>query len=193
MVKIFFDTEFSSLRQDTSLISLGCVSECGKTFYAEFSDYKKEQLDDWLIVNVMSKLKLQKKVDKISGVWWNKNMEHLEIIGLKWMVAIRLNQWLKQFGKVEMWSDCLSYDWVLFCDLFGGAMNIPENVYYIPFDISTLFKNKGIDPDVNREDFACVENMKLPNGKFPEKTDDIPKHNALWDAMVIKACYQKMQ
>ena len=90
-----------------------------------------------------------------------------------------LTIWLSQFEEVEMWSDCLAYDWVLFCDIFGGAFSIPKNIYYIPFDICTLFKVKGIDPDVSRESFA---NM----------TDDSRKHNALWDAEVIAECYSKL-
>jgi hypothetical protein len=46
--KIFFDTEFTGLHQGTTLISLGAISECGKTFYAEFTDYAITQVDDWL-------------------------------------------------------------------------------------------------------------------------------------------------
>jgi hypothetical protein len=76
-----------------------------------------------------------------------------------------------------MWSDCYAYDWVLLCDVFGGAFRIPDCVYYIPFDLSTLLKLRGIDPDINREAYA-------------ERTSDW-KHNALWDARIIKACYEK--
>ena len=36
--KIFFDTEFTGLHQNTTLISIGLVSECGKSFYAELVD-----------------------------------------------------------------------------------------------------------------------------------------------------------
>lgn len=79
-----------------------------------------------------------------------------------------------------MWSDCLAYDWVLFCQLFGHAFNIPSNVYYIPFDIATLFKLIGIDPDINREEFA-----DMPQGSL--------KHNAAWDARIIKKCYEKCE
>jgi hypothetical protein len=79
-----------------------------------------------------------------------------------------------------MWSDCLAYDWVLFCQLWGGAFGVPKNIYYIPFDICTLFKEKGIDPDINREEFA---------GLVAGEHD---KHNALWDAKVIKKCYEKL-
>jgi len=78
-----------------------------------------------------------------------------------------------------MWSDCLAYDWVLFCQLWGHAFNIPPCVYYIPFDLATLLMLKGIDPDIDRESFANMIG------------DDGTKHNALWDALVIQKCYEK--
>jgi hypothetical protein len=68
---------------------------------------------------------------------------------------------------------------VLFNNLFGTAFDIPKCIYYIPFDISTLFLIKGVDPDINREDFSG-------------KTEGSTKHNALWDAEVIQACYNKL-
>ncbi len=61
----------------------------------------------------------------------------------------------------------------------GNAFNIPKAIYYIPFDLCTLFRIKGIDPDVSREEFA-------------EMTKGSQKHNALWDAKVIKKCYKKI-
>lgn len=94
-----------------------------------------------------------------------------------------LQIWLNQFEKVEIWSDCLAYDWVLFNQLFGHAFNIPENVYYIPFDICTLMKIKNIDPDISREKFAFDQEVEL---------ESFDKHNALWDAKVIKKCYEKL-
>ena len=56
---------------------------------------------------------------------------------------------------------------------------MPDNVCYIPFDICTLFKIKGIDPDINREEFI--------NNSIKGK-----KHNSLYDAKVIRACYKKL-
>ena len=47
----------------------------------------------------------------------------------------------------------------------------------MPFDLCTLFKAKGIDPDISREEFS---NMK----------ENSQKHNALWDAKVIKRCFE---
>ena len=45
---MFFDSEFTGLRQDTTLISIGLVAEDGSMFYAEFTDYDKNQVFDWL-------------------------------------------------------------------------------------------------------------------------------------------------
>jgi hypothetical protein len=197
MTKIFFDTEFTGLHQNTTLISIGLVAENGESFYAEFTDYDKTQIDDWLQKNVIDNLTLTNKITVSNGGWevWEsdkgqysnalefslakKDMEHFKCIGKSPMVKNRLEQWLSQFEQVEMWSDCLSYDWVLFNQIFGHAFDIPKNVYYIPFDICTFFKIKGIDPDISREVFAGTESAEK-------------KHNALWDAQVIKSCYNNL-
>jgi hypothetical protein len=111
------------------------------------------------------------------------NMKSKFAKGTKDFIAQELVFWhqyiMKDAEKIFVWSDCLAYDWVLFCDMFGGAMNLPKNIYYIPFDICTFFEITGINPDINREDF-----IKMPvNGK----------HNALHDARVIKECFYKVQ
>jgi 3' exoribonuclease, RNase T-like len=172
-MKVFFDTEFTGLQKDTSLISIGCVSEDGKTFYAELTDYNKDQIDEWLQENVIDNLLMKERDDHYYYITDNQVL----IKGNKEKVHRHLTGWLSQFKQVEIWSDCLSYDWVLFNDLYGHAFNIPNNVYYIPFDICTLFKIKGVDPDISREGFAEM---------------DGDKHNALHDAKVIKACYDKL-
>lgn len=175
ILKVFFDTEFTGLHKNTTLISIGCVAEDGRAFYAELTDYDKSQVDDWIQENVIDNLLFNDPDWQFGSI--NLGLEELHFKGSKKQVAEILQMWLNRIEKVEMWSDCLSYDWVLFNDLFGHAFNIPENVHYIPFDICTLFKVKGIDPDINREEFAGIE------GK---------KHNALHDARVIKACYDKL-
>lgn len=181
-VKIFFDEEFTGLHKGTTLISIGLISETGKTFYAEFNDYAKDQIDEWLQKNVIDNLKFN-HVDDLTPKAASFNMPGIQDYSLKSdtaTIAKHLKMWLEQFGDVEMWSDCLAYDWVLFNHIFGHAFDIPKNVYYIPFDICTMFKLLGIDPDISREKFANYE-------------DSTEKHNALHDAKVIKLCYEKMQ
>lgn len=187
MTKLFFDTEFTGLHQNTTLISLGIISECGKTFHAEFCDFDNSQVNDWLIENVLNKrVLIDRHINtKYEGSKWNSppNNDKMEMYQTTNAIKIRLEKWLSQFEQVEMWSDCLSYDWVLFCQIFGHSFNIPKNIYYIPFDICTLFKVKGIDPDISREEYAF-------GTVYQEMIDQ--KHNALYDARVIQACYNKL-
>ena len=186
--KIFFDTEFTGLHQKTTLISIGLIADSGQTFYAELNDYDKSQVDEWLQKNVLDNL-LMSAPKNGEAEYYSATRSESNPIGNSlyndYSCQLRCNmqelkhhlsQWLSQFEKVEMWSDCLSYDWVLFNQIFGHAFNIPDNVYYIPFDICTLFHAKGIDPDINRETFADIQ----VKGQ---------KHNALWDAKVIRQCY----
>lgn len=175
MTKIFFDTEFTGLHQKTTLISIGLISECGKTFYAELTDYDKTQVDEWLQDNIISNLLFNDYPN--DGIILSNYGHSLEMKANINSVKEQLEVWLSQFGQVEIWSDCLAYDWVLFNQIFGHAFNIPKNVYYIPFDICTLFKVKGIDPDISREEFSNMQH-------------GAQKHNALWDAKVIKRCFE---
>jgi len=171
-MKIFLDTEFTGLHQKTTLISIGLVSEEGHAFYAEFDDFDLSQVDGWIKENVTDRLWIQNPELK-----YDHNISYHVDNSNGIMQA--LLAWLSQFEYVEIWSDCLAYDWVLFCELFGGAFSIPENIYYIPFDLATLLKIKGIDPNISREAFSEI--------RVSEN-----KHNALWDARIIKACYEKV-
>jgi hypothetical protein len=189
MEKIFFDTEFTGLVQNTTLISIGCVAESGPTFYAEFGDFNYLLVDDWIQKNVVDKLLFYYHLDNRKG-WCNSSTLNAgeknavtEVFGNSHFISECLTEWFKSFDKVEMWSDCLAYDWVLFNNLWGHAFSIPDNIFYIPMDICTMFKLKNIDPDINREEF--VES-------FIKDKNTIKKHNALWDAKVIKMCYDKL-
>jgi hypothetical protein len=161
-MRVYFDCEFTGLHQNTTLISIGMVDEDGREFYGVCTDYDARQLNDWLLDNVI--VHVDSVIPTVQG--------SVEVI------RDGVQEWLHDcHDNVEMWSDTLAYDWVLFCQLFDHAFNIPPNVYYIPFDIATLMKIKGVDPDINREEFAGIDGSK---------------HNALHDARVIKACYDKL-
>jgi 3' exoribonuclease, RNase T-like len=178
-MKVFFDSEFTGLHKNTTLISIGFVSENGHTFYAELNDYDGSQVDDWLRENVINNLQF----NSISS-YVNESEDGAQFVymkGSKETLKASLTAWLSQFEKVELWSDCLSYDFVLFNDIFGHAFSIPKHVYYIPFDICTMFKLKGVDPDISREAFVGENN----SGHH--------KHNALDDAFIIKKCYAKLE
>lgn len=189
MIKVFFDTEFTGLHQATTLMSIGAVSEDGDSrFYAELTDYDQAQVNDWLRENVENNFILADWQPDTSRQFWNHiaGAMFTQAKGSAAYVADALKQWLAKEAvgeKVQMWSDCLAYDWVLLngllADYTNGYPQLPESVHYIPMDICTLFQLKGIDPDISREEFIA-------------SADTCDKHNALWDAQVIKACYDKL-
>lgn len=190
-MNLFFDTEFTGLHKNTTLISIGIISEDGRYFYGESMDYDKNQIDEWLQKNVIDNLLYNDvegyySMDSFDYNYRSQNPDSdphsnysTRMKGNTNELSKDLRLWLDQFDDITIWSDCLSYDWVLFNDLFGTAFDIPKQVYYIPFDICTLFKVKGIDPDISREAF------------IDDKIDG-EKHNSLYDAKVIKACYDKL-
>lgn len=178
-MEIFFDLEFTGLHQHTTPISLGLVAKNGRTFYAEFTDYDRSQVNEWIEQNVIANLVHTNS--PVSPEGYVMKGANTVVVGERWTVADRLREWLESFEEpTEMWGDVLTYDWMLFVQLFGHGLSLPNCVYYIPFDISTLLKARGIDPDINREQFSGRAVLMGPKDK----------HNALWDARITKACWQ---
>jgi len=186
-MRVYLDAEFTGLRQNTTLISIGLVTDKSQ-FYAEFTDYDVAQVDEWIETHVIANLTLGEEDD--GSMHYSRDDysrdeirgnvgDEMYVKGSREFVSEKLSLWLGALGPVEIWGDVLGYDWVLFCELFGGAFGVPDSVYYIPFDIATLMKVCGVDPDINREELA---GMGVPDAK----------HNALWDAHVVKACHERL-
>lgn len=188
MKRLYFDTEFTGLHQNTTLISLGIVTDDDNFFYAEFDDYDKNQVDPWLEQNVLSNLLLN-DLDKIE----NLSNKGKFVKGSSEEIKQEIESWVQMIGtdKVELWSDCLAYDWVLFNNLWGNALDLPPVFYYIPMDLSTALRIKGVNADISREDFAGgFDGFRYSSNINPLALN---KHNALWDAFIIKACVQKLE
>ncbi|MCI0663404.1 MAG: 3'-5' exoribonuclease [Acidobacteria bacterium] len=178
-MNLYFDSEFTGLHQSSTLISLGFTADDNREFYAEFNDFNLDQCDPWINDNVLKHTRWIKNRDAKPGCW-QQDFQAL-CYGDTALVRESLSLWLDSFDKVEIWADCLAYDWVLFCELFGGAFCIPERIFYMPFDLVTLLKLKGLDPDLDRESFAGLRSDNQQNHR----------HNALFDARLLKACYHK--
>ena len=176
-MKIFFDTEFTGLHKGTTLISLGMISEDGKKFYAEFDDYDRSQVTDWINQNVLAhRWCLSGRFD------WD--IPSYYVYGDKGRVKHILSQYLEQFDEVELVSDCSNYDMTLFIDIFGTAFDLPKNVcpvcYDLNQDIAKFHEVNGRTAfDISREEILNTHNIKILG----------QKHNALYDAEVIMALY----
>ena len=183
-MKIFFDTEFTGLHKDTTLISIGLVSQDGRTFYAELTDYNKNQVDEWIKKNVVDNLILD-------AYGFNSlDEKNLRIKAEKDLVRVNLQRWLEQFEEVEFVSDVSHYDMVLLIDLaYGHGLNIPygkvnSSCHDINQDIAQYLKISEINAfDFSRELFLDLHNISIEG----------EKHNALYDAKVIKAIYEIIQ
>ncbi|MBK9302256.1 MAG: 3'-5' exoribonuclease [Bacteroidetes bacterium] len=137
---LFLDTEFTGLHQHTSLISIAMVCDNGLEFYAEFTDYNEQDINPWIEENVLRKLIHGNTesfiTEKTTYVYGNKSE-----------IRAALTDWLHslEHTPIIVWADVLTYDWILFCELFGGAMHIPQCLFYTPMDISTLlYLNKKL-------------------------------------------------
>jgi len=194
-MNIYFDTEFTGLQKDTTLISIGLIAEDGSTFYAEFTDYNKSQCDDWIRENVINNLLLTDREDdcyilmqKYKGLM--KYPCSLEVKHNKTIIKRELLGWLEQFDEIQLVSDVCHYDMVLFIDIFGSAWDLPKNIAPCCVDINQMIaeylntSNKEAF-DLNREHFLLYleEGSELPNGN---------KHNSLFDAKVIKGIYERI-
>lgn len=177
--RIFYDAEFTGLHQSTTLISLALCADDGREFYAEFSDFNCDQCDDWITDNVLS---LTRWIEQTNLKPFRKQKGDLSLcFGGSAFVKEALLDWLSEYDAVEIWADCLAWDWVLFCELFGGAFALPEQVFYMPFDLVMLFKCQGLDPDTPRLEFAKQQGATFEGEQL---------HNALFDARLAKVCYE---
>ena len=102
-MKLFFDTEFTGLHKNTTLISVGIVSEDERKFYAELTDYDRNQCNDWIKENVLSNLLLDGM-----GVGIGETPDDPSTVmvrGDSQYVSQELNNWLSQFDKIQFVSD----------------------------------------------------------------------------------------
>lgn len=176
-MKVFFDTEFTGLHKNTTLISIGLVDGDGRTFYAEFSDYDDSQVDNWILENVISHLKFANSTVPVINIY----KDSWEVYGTKAQVKEVLKDWLSKYDKVQLVSDVCHYDMVLFIDIFGSAFDIPSSVCPYCYDINHDIAELCVISDAEAFDKSREE--------LCYKTIEGDKHNALYDAKVIKEIY----
>lgn len=187
-LKIYFDTEFTGLHKNTTLISLGMITENNEIFYAEFNDYDKSQVTPWIQENVINKLYLKSSEYKDNLCY--------SIYGHKMDIAVAFVNWLTQIRKkydnqyyFQFVSDVSHYDFMLLIDLISkDALSLPNS--FCPYchdinqDIAKYYHISDYDAfDMNREDIISKAH---PNNKFFAKIREEKKHNSLWDAFIIR-------
>lgn len=186
-MNIYFDCEFTGLHKNTTLISIGMVTENGDTFYAEFADYDIKECDEWIKTNVIDKLLFNDKVDHYD----------IDIIGKKSMlkddktgVFVELYEWMELVRNgeyVQFVSDVCHYDMMLLIDLItngGTAFNLPGFISPVCHDI-----NHDIADYYEISDKEAFDKSREEILTDFKRTVDGEKHNSLYDAKVIMEIY----
>lgn len=166
------------------------VSDTGDRFYAELTDYNESMCDEWIEKNVLDHLILSGNADLEESM--AADNKTTTVIGSKADVRRELMEWLEMdvnfdsdYAAVFV-SDVSHYDMVLLIDLLvGNAKMLPKFItpacHDINQDIATMLDiSEKAAFDISREQLLTDRGIALPKGQ---------KHNALYDAEVIKAIY----
>lgn len=199
--KIFFDTEFTGLHKDTTLISVGMVDENDNCFYAIFNDYDKSQVDDWIQKNVIENL-VPETVGKINliengigkdildckhirciindyDVFVYGDKDDIKEVMLDWFEMLMETDPIDERNIVFV-SDVCHYDFVLLIDLIAGhALKLPE--YITP-------ACRDINQDI-ADAYRITHREAFNYDRDDWNTSDGEKHNSLYDAKVIREVF----
>jgi hypothetical protein len=141
-VNFFFDTEFSETGGQPSptieLISIGVVSEDGREFYAESSEFNLDNCNDWVKANVLPRL----------GPPEQRQTRAVIRDGLKAFLG----------ESPVLWAYYASYDWVVFCWLFGMMVDLPKGYPMFPMDLQQRWVTLGKPKDVKPPNTTAAHN-----------------------------------
>lgn len=200
--QIFYDLEATSVARTADPISIGLVAVLAEgkacTFYGEMTDFDRRKCDEWVLENVVNKLRLAKNMMPIKATGkgfetpLGYTFENIEVHGDTDFVAKQLKLWLSQFGEVEFWGDFDMLDSALLVELLGGfgvndekaglptmLPNVQNVPYYAFYDLHTLIREQGLHPDMSRQDFIAEKGKAIAG----------EPHNALYDAWVCAYTY----
>lgn len=153
-MKWYFDTEFDDDGTAVGLISIGIVGEDGREYYAVSNEFDPDHCCEWVQKNVLTKL-LPMNQRK------SKAQIRADILAM-----------IPPSSKPEFWAYFADYDWVVFCQIFGTMMQLPDGYPMFCMDLKQLMHMSGID------------RRNVP--PQPEGTE----HNALDDARWVKTALE---
>lgn len=157
MPNYFLDTEFNDSPQGLQLISIGITDEHGNDYYAVTNEFTSETCNEWVKQNILPKLGDKKN-------WKSKLLIRDELIEY-------FNRTNYEGSRITIYGWYCSHDWLLFCNLFGGLINLPYKVNQASMDIRQI-----------------CSFLALPINTAQPKD----AHNALVDARWTRDLYRQM-
>lgn len=147
MTRYFLDTEFIEDGKTIDLISIGIVCEDGRELYLANRNCDFDKASQWVKDNVLVPMGFD---------YSNPNIPMRPIDPTFWVRKTDITSAVKEFcnpikhGKPEFWAYYADYDWVVFCQLFGTMMQLPDNYPKYCLDIKQWCKQLG-DPEFPRQ------------------------------------------
>lgn len=156
----YLDAEFDDDGHTIDLISIALVSHSNEYFAVAYDGFNPDKCSQWVRDNVLPKLPSR------YGESWRSRSQ----------IALEIEQLLSG-DKPEIWGYFSSFDWVVFCQLFGRMVDLPKNFPKHCLDLRQEMKRIG----VNREDLPDI--VRTPT----------IKHDALADARWMKNLHQYLR
>jgi hypothetical protein len=163
--KYYLDTEFIERPNTIELISIGIKCDDGRTFYAESACFDERNANQWVMDNVITKLRWYRNENSAKGFCncgtlnAGTPQEKTEVFGTLDIIGESIISFIGN-DKPEFWGYYADYDWVVFCWLFGSMINLPAGWPMYCRDLKQL-----------------ADELNKP--KFPKPEGE---HNALVDA-----------
>jgi hypothetical protein len=126
-VRYYFDTEFIEDGKTIDLISIGIVAQDGREYYAVSSEFDASKASQWVVDNVLC---------------------HLGVEGIEPKPRDQIREEILNFigsdNDPQFWAWFASYDWVVFCQLFGTMMELPKHFPMYVNDVRQLLGDSEI-------------------------------------------------
>ena len=173
----YLDTEFFEDGKTIDLISLALVAEDGRELYLINKDFDylraKELMDRyddyWVLDNVLKPMAKQEGYTDV----WGMILDSQKSIA-RYEFANKITDFISDDKDLEFYAYYADYDWVVFCQLFGRMIDLPEHFPKFCMDLKQMMVEMNLGSDWKQD--LCPN----PEGE----------HNALVDARWNKRLYQ---
>jgi hypothetical protein len=131
--RVFFDCEFVEDGRTIELISIGCVDEDGREFYAVSSQFDPMSAGPWVQKHVLPQL--PRRADP---AWKSRET-----------IRADLYDWLTDglgSASLQLWAWLAAYDHVVLAQLWGAMPALPRDVPRFTHDLRSLWELVGSPP-----------------------------------------------
>ena len=171
-MRYWLDTEFIEDGRTIDLLSIGMVAEDGREYYAEMDGAPLHRANAWVRQNVLPHL--SPCLSDAKHIPGGANRCTCPVFH-PWQIAAAIQDFCDpdQYGKPEFWGYFADYDWVIFCQLYGAMIDLPNTFPMYCWDLKQEMSRLGIS-------------KPLIEGCGPE-------HHALSDARWNKAFWEYLK